>query len=252
MINFAAIIDKNNPDENMDELAQDVKEFYMLRDYPNKTIWNGGGGRISINRHIINYRDGINTDGTFDAYFWADIRVPCFVLKITKEGVAILQSVERRAGCFIDDHDISKDLVNAAIKLAKNKKASSFQFMDNSFIQCPEKVHLADLSFLTTSKTWYESFLQIVPLDIIEARRLEKYRSIVIKNTWSTVYQKMKTMGEYIELDTEGIDIFAEGSAMIVLDRAKANLDCCRNLIFLVICSGISSLQGLVWTLSGF
>ena len=239
----------------MDELEKDVKEYYMLRDYPHKTKWSGSG-RIVINRHIINYREGQNTNGCFDVYFWAGKNKrlrPCFVLKITEEKDAILQSVDRRQGCFVDNHDNSKDLVRAAIQLSKNKNAKSFQFMDNSFIQCPEKVHLADLSFLTTGKTWYESFLSIIPIDPDEKRKIEKYRNIVTKNNWVGVLENMKKLDEPIDLDIDGIDIYSEGSAMLVLDRAKKTKLHCKTfnkkIKSLLLSSGIPSLQGIVWLL---
>jgi len=145
----------------MTELEQDINRHYRLK-YHNlvKGNWFAlatGGGRIMVNRHVINYRERKNPDESNDIVFLAGRdkkKRPCFSLKITKDGDAILESIERRNNCFVDDHDNSKDLVIAAIQLAKNRKASTFQFQDNSFIQCPDKVTLSDLSFLTTGKTW--------------------------------------------------------------------------------------------------
>ena len=119
----------------MSELEQDINRHYRLK-YHNlvKGYWcklATGGGRIVVNRHIINYRERKNPDESSDIVFLAGRdkkKRPCFTLKITNDGEAILESIDRRKDCFVDDHDNSKDLVRAAVQLAKNRKAVSFQF----------------------------------------------------------------------------------------------------------------------------
>ena len=239
----------------MDELEQDIYNYYRIKYQDIKIKWvQSGSGRISVNRHIINYREYNGDNGTDTVIFAGRDRKKraCFSLKIYKTGEAILESVDRRKNCFIDDHANSKDLVKAAFQIAKNKGAKRLELTDNSFIQCPEKISLADLYFLTTGKTWYES---IIPLKCGKQVMVDKFRELVKTNSWSSVYIKLIELNpDFQKYDFEvDNDINKIGSAMEVLSKLKKSGKHCNffseYMYELLLCSGIQSLRNFTWSI---
>jgi hypothetical protein len=183
----------------------------------------------------------------------SDEKQPCFIMSIIPGHESVLISLSRGIECFLDKIDDSTGIVLAALKIAKLKHAKTFEFTDNSVkIINGNKIRLADLSFLTTGKTWYERILPTIKMaDIYDRKDIEDSRAIVLKNKWSDVYVKLCDKDVKTNFDTDGINISAEGSALLVLDRAKK----CRlyaeffqhHMGALVKCCGISSLHGKSW-----
>ena len=234
----------------MDEFEQDIDKYYKIKYLIVKIKWAQSG---SGNRHVINYREFKNADNGTDTVIFAGNDLPCFSIRIHKTGEAVLESVTRRKDCFVDDHDNSKDLVRAAFQLAKNKGAKSLEISDNSFIQCPEKVMLGDLYFLTTGKTWYES---IIPLKSNKMALIEKFRELVKSNTWSSVYSKLiiynPSLKDYnFDFDTDANKV---GSAMEILSELKKSRDHCKffseNMNELLLSSGITTMCNFTWSAS--
>ena len=233
----------------MDELEQDIYNYYRIKYYTIKIKWKQAETN-SVNGRIINYREynGNNGNDGTDTVIFADSSRPSFSLKIYKTGEAILESINRRKTCFIDDHANSKDLVMMAFQLAKKKGVKTLEISDNSFIQCPEKIYLTDLYFLTTGKTWYES---IIPLKCGDQVLLDKFRELVKTNSWSSLYIKL------IELKPDILNydfkIDTDGSAMEVLSKLKKSGKHCKffseNIDGLLLCSGIYSLRGFTWSI---
>lgn len=241
----------------MDEFEQDIDKYYKIKYLIVKIKWvQSGSGRISVNRHVINYREYKNPDNGTDTVIFAGRhrnKRPCFSLRIHKTGEAVLESVDRRKDCFVDDHDNSKDLVKAAFHLAKNKGAKSLEISDNSFIQCPEKVSLGDLSFLTIGKTWYET---IIPIKSNKLALIDKFRELVKSNTWSSVYSKLiiynPSLKDYnFEFDTVPNKV---GSAMEILSELKKSGKHCKffseNMNELLLSSGITTMRNFIWSAS--
>lgn len=245
------------------------------RSYEWKTNQRGGGyGVINVGGHDIHYREHIDGDilivyGGVDALH----STPCFDVHldyVTKH--AYLQTVNKRSNgerlssdsrtvvttesCFDDDHQNSRDIVRGVYKLVQQYGMEKLEFRDESVIYCPEErltpgsrtavsaeVLLADLSFLTTGRTWYES---IIPnLVCMNCPNLERYRNTVYTNTWRTVGANIKG------LQTNGVDIDAPGSAMAVLNLMKKSEKYCaffsENMELLREWSGIQTLQGKSW-----
>jgi hypothetical protein len=114
---------------------------------------------------------------------------------------------------------------------------------DISYIKCPEKVYLSDLSMITTGKTWYESILPFTPNN---PEFVEPYRKKILEASWISIIP----LGE--SFDTEGIDIYAQGSAMMVLDRAKKSKRYCKffsdNMKLILERFDIESFKNQDWT----
>jgi len=155
---------------------------------------------------------------------------PCFILEIdTSTGNASLLDLEAgRWGdtCFTDG---SPALIKVAVWIAVSRGARQIELTDNSVIICKrtkEKIDLAELSFITTGKTWYERLIPgLTPVDTIAVERLEVWRQAVFKKTWAEVvpflpgievgYQdvlakdvlaKMKKSGEWCEFFANNMD----------------------------------------------
>jgi len=193
---------------------------------------------IQYNGHTIHVRETLD-----NLIFISADKHPCFIMELD---TATLTSLE---GSFIDIHESTKDLVRVAVMIARKHGIHEIVFTDNSTIQCPQKVHLSDLSFLTTGKTWYES---ILPLEYMSDSRIDQFRHRVMTNTWDDVFNRIRILGFTCPFDTTGIDTSTPGSAMAVLDRAKKSRSFCKYFSqymgLLLISSHITSLHGDTWS----
>ena len=200
-----------------------------------KLEWKQRGGSVMyIDKHPIHVREV--KDGKH-VYIHGGPARPCFSIELQKNH-AILQDIARGTHCFTDGHTE----LRAAAMIAKDH-ARTMELSDNSVIYCPERIALSDLSFITTGKTWYESVLP--NMTATNFPFLEHWRNTVKTNTWRTVGQDLPMF------DTNGIDIDAPGSAMVVLNRAKNNRSKCTLLSAymdqIIQQSGILSMYGRHW-----
>jgi hypothetical protein len=217
-----------------------------------KHLQAGGGHIVKFHGHSIYVRetpDESNNTLIFVSAGRLEGQRPCFMMDMNTEAkTATLISLERGSTCFIDAHESTKDLVRVAVMIANQRGIRELELTDNSTIQCPQKVHISDLSFLSTGKTWYES---ILPLECLSDLPIEDYRKRVQKNAWKDVVSRIHMLGFSCPFSTTGIDISAPGSAMAVFDRAKKSKQFCAYLSqymeVLVVSSQITTLHGSVW-----
>jgi hypothetical protein len=141
-------------------------------------------------------------------------------------------------------HKESRDIVRAAYILARDRGMTRIDLHDLSYIYCPEEVRLADLSFLSTGRTWYESILPT--MRVIDMPEIEEYRQRVRSNTWRQVGHDLLP-----DVDINGIDIDAPGSAMAVIAALKESRDFCRwfsrHMNKLMLRSGVPSVMSTHW-----
>ena len=241
-------------------LLSEINKYLFIRQLqagksPTPVTWlhtQTGGGIITYNGHKIHIRETIDEENTHLIFISAgrlEGQRPCFMMELDVSAkTATLISLERGRTCFIDNHESSKDLVRIAVTIAKKHGIREIDFTDNSTIQCPQKIHLSDLSFLTTGKTWYES---ILPLEYMSDSPIEEYRRRVVSNSWNDVYNRITMFGFSCPFDTSGIDISAPGSAMKVFARAKKDKSFCKYfsqyMSLLLVSSGITTLHGDSW-----
>lgn len=165
----------------------------------------GGGGRITVqhnghrNGHPITILEDM--DGRFIMVYGGQKRGGrlCFILEIdpiTKHSTMIdLEAGRWGDTCFTDGYKNSAALVKVAVWAAKRHGAVQLELTDNSTILCPdmiEKIHLPELSFITTGYTWYERQmpglrLRLHPLNADFAERLAVWRENVKGRRWSEV-----------------------------------------------------------------
>ena len=194
---------------------------------------------MDVSGHPITIRRVQDSD---TVYIHGGESQPCFELLLDDE--AVLSSVKRQIGCFMDDNPESRDIVRAAYKVAQMYGARTLTLTDNSSIHCPETVLLSDLSFLTTGKTWYES---ILPLECRSFTReaLEKYRERALSNTWRAVGDGM------LDIEITGVDIEEPGSAAHVLGAMKQARSFCTflhtEMAELLVRSRIPTMYGTEW-----
>jgi hypothetical protein len=212
--------------------------------------------KIRIGKHNIEYDIRSYNTKSIDLMAIAtkksDDKQPCFIMSITPGGSSLLTSISRGVACFEDTYDNSSDIVLAALEIARLKGAKTFEFTDNSTKTVSGlKLRLADLSFLTTGKTWYERILPIKPAANEEIVYIGRNRQLVLHNKWSDVYKELLKIGVEPNLNTEDIDVHAVGSAMKVLARAKKEK---KNYLFfnnhmldIIYASRVPTLQGVHW-----
>ncbi len=200
---------------------------------------------MTIDGHDIHYRhhiDGniivVNGGKNYDFS-------PCFVMDIDpKSRTAVLQTIYKRDNCFDDNHKNSRAVLQAVYRLAQEFEVSTLEFRDVSVIYCDKtEVRLADLSFLTTGKTWYESVLP--GLRCTDCKDLERWRTNALNATWRAVGD------EIVDIDIPGVDFDASGSSMVVLNAMKKDKRFCRFFASymddLVFRTDILSLYGRTW-----
>jgi hypothetical protein len=174
-----------------------------------------GGAIIYVNSHPLHIREELRGSSIF---IHGGESSPCFEIELNGTH-AILQDIIRRDRCFSDNHRESRDIVRAAYLVAKQRGIKTLELTDNSTIRCPQKVNLANLSFLTTGRTWYES---IIPgLRCTDIEDIEIYREKVRISTWRRVGSDL------IDIDVD-VDIDAPGSAMLVLNAMKRDKHFCE------------------------
>lgn len=237
----------------------DISRYWMIRHYPRVLRWkqHGGGARRILNvdgKHPMEYNISDDGRSIFIRGGHKPLLSPCFVLEIdlTDSTTAVLQEVERRDGhCFRDGHTDSRNIVRAAATIAIRRGVKTLRFTDHSYILCPEKVNLADLSFLTTGRTWYESILPNLRCVSPICRHLEEFRHLVRTNTWRQVGHGLIPL---TFTNREPINIDAPGSAMEVLSAMKRSRGFCE--VFaeymgrLIGRSGIEPITGTEWVCS--
>jgi hypothetical protein len=224
--------------------------------------------RININTNATNINTAYEEATDFTA-LGGSIKNPCFIMKYTvATRSVVLVSLRKNGVSFTDGYTNMRAVVEIAYELAAQYfKAVRFYFTDNSYVDCsgdepilgvnidndamtnaneydvPEsaKIRLANWSFLTTGRTWYESILPVrcIPMDRVVRGSIESWRTKVQTNRWRDVAGPLLDM-----FDTSGIDIDAPGSAMAVLTRVKQSRAYCgviaANLRELRIRSGVT------------
>jgi hypothetical protein len=232
----------------MSYLNKDLTSYFIKRDYPHKPIILQKGGAkkytTTIDGHPIQIIESINRYSGNDIVFRGGKEAyPCFILSINKYKEATLTGLTKDKLCFIDGYENSRDLVRIAASLAKERGAKSLTLTDISYIKCPEKVYLSDLSMITTGKTWYES---ILPFNPMNPEFVEPFRKKIVEASWISI------MPESAGFNTEGINITSPGSAILVLDRAKKDKRFCKffsdNMHILLERFGVKSFKNQDWT----
>jgi len=244
----------------MDKLNRDIQRYCFINRF-NFTM-RGGANRkyeVTYKGHKMYYNSAPDVNGdkhTIFIFGGRDAgRRPCFHLSI-KDKVANLISIERGEDCFVDRHNNTKEMVEIAFKIAKDKGCKTFILTDNSYISCPPTAQfkLSDVYFLTTGQTWYES---ILPIKITEYddEQMAEYRRRAKTLSWSRVATYLVSKGATLDfIDVADFDINAAGSAMAILSKIKKmkNGVSCRffaehtvNIRFI---AGLISFHGTLWT----
>lgn len=214
---------------------------------------------FNISKKVYNvnyYRNIANTEISIIATPIYNIqKLSRFMLTITRKGKSSLLLFNKHIGYYENEHNISSNIVLYALKIAIQKGAKTFEFIDNSMITIDEqKIPLVNLLFLTIGKSYYEQFLPIIIDDEKSNAIIEFRRKKCNTNTWRTVYNNLIKKEIDTSFNITDIDIDEAGSAMKVLERAK-NSKQYTNFFYkhmdeLICASDISALHGMSWILN--
>ena len=178
---------------------------------------------------------------------------PCFVLHTYPNSTdGLLADFIRSGTCSIDPGATTKHAGRAAFALAKELGVKELRLTDNSskHISPTKAFVVSDMEFLSLGKTWYETFLPIVPEPSAQSY-IEIARVRVHQNTWADVFTCLTLRFPTIEIPVavDDIDTSAPGSAMIVFQRIKnAKSDFFADYRWgLTQCNGFDSLHGSSW-----
>jgi len=154
----------------------------------------------------------------------------CFTMFIEDEGdgqkSATLDNLSRDDNCFLDDLSNSHDLVNVAVKFARQRhNVILLRLVDNSRIECPEYVSLSNLSLVTTGFTWYQSCIPgLMPENLVNRELFKHWQMRVNNVSWDALWDylsKHDVAPPPDGFDTSRIDTASPGSAKTVLNRLK-------------------------------
>jgi hypothetical protein len=217
----------------------------------------GGGiksqGIVSANGFQYNYDQDYEA-GVYTIYGGRPRRkTECFLLFVNKDKTAELHSMRHSADCALQDNANSRNLLHAALALAKERGAHRIELTDvaNKHLLSGKSFRLSNMYFLTTGRTWFETYGGFRPIATDE-RDVSGWRQQVLTNRWGRVFaclrNKLPTIT--IPVDISDIDGDAKGSAMEVLRRIKE----ARTSFFadyeraLLECSKIGAMETVTWT----
>lgn len=216
----------------------------------------GGGRVVTQGGYRYHVRESMDGDTLVIRGGGVPNKANCFMVMISPDKTAELHDIRRGADCSLDGPSApTGNMVHLAIRLAKERGAHTLYIQDMARIADPgrtTKFKLADVSLLTTGKSWYHQFL---PLTSSDDDALARWRDIIETNTWDKVYACLTSIKGNIPVPdgvTAGVDTASPGSAKTVLTRIKqARTDFfAKYLTELIPCSGVSSIYGWTWTYS--
>jgi hypothetical protein len=204
-------------------------------EHPRKfTIKQSGRAIITIGEKRFTYYED-KTNQMFLIHGGGDKEDPCFSIEIVEKDdlkYAIISQIIQRTSCSLDDPVESEDIVRAAVELSKIYKAMWVEIVDDSGI-CKKdygfSVHLSDYYMLTRGNTWYETIYTFQPDNKDE---IEDAKNQVTNISWKEVVangkRRYKQRFDPIlsEINTDGINITARGSAMAVLRTVPYSSRC--------------------------
>lgn len=209
-------------------------------------------GIVSANGFNYNYIEDY-TAGAYTIYAGRPrLKSDCFLLFVNPDKVAVLHSMRQSKDCAFQDNATSYNLLHAAMQLAKEKGATRIELTDvaNKRLPYEKSFRLSTMYFLTTGRTWYETYGDFHPIAADEPD-VSMWRHMALTNQWNKVYSCLKKQipDITIPVDISDIDGRAKGSAMEVFRRIKD----ARSSFFadyqraLMICSKIGPLESITW-----
>lgn len=239
--------------KNKGILSNEVKRILLQRRFdtglPFLPLQQKGGGVISANGFRFKYTTYMD-DNTY--VFNGGNKYDCFMLFINLDHTAHLQGLRRGDNCSIEGGATTRNTLHAAMALAREKGAKTLTLDDTSNKYLPNKKYfsLSDMYFVTTGRTWYETYGGFHPTDEF-VDQVARWRHIVATNTWDSVLAALhKAYTDVrVPVDISDIDGSASGSAMIVLQRIKeANTEFFADYnLNLAQCCGIGALEKIKW-----
>jgi hypothetical protein len=239
--------------------SREVRRALLSYDFWKSNGQYGGGDlTVSVPGANYNYRINRNRGAIVIRGGRKKGRPECFLLIIEKNHTAILQSLKQAADCALNPDTTGRHLVEAALKLARERHITSLELDDISKkdLSHSKSFKLGNVYFLTSGKTWYETLIPgLYPTQ--KADKIAEWRERVTTNRWSDVAARLPpgaVDAVSISGAADGIDPTVSGSAMVVLYRMKD----ARTTFFadwedeLLIASGIGSLYGLPWRTDSF
>lgn len=243
------------------QYEEDLQFFIMYGDHPFsrepfRAKQNGGGSVRVGNQTIVYKQDRMGNRIVIQSD--RPVSAGQFILFLDGE-VAILHSVSKVITPL--QTETTKDLVRAAVQIAKTRGASWIEVTDNSTI-CKEGVNvdsavsLADYSFVTKGKTWYETIFSFILKG--DKTEINDNRNIIQSTSWKDIITypsrqhraKLQQMKNELPVDITNINISAPGSIMTVLSKIPYDSRCNffqKYLKYILMAAELVSLKDTVW-----
>ena len=236
-------------------LQEDIVRAWRSTHYGAPLRWSQrGGGRTILymdSKHPIEVLEEISGNTILILAGNKPETAPCIMMDLyPATGLAVLNDIDRRDGhCFRDNNPVGRDIVLAAFTIAYRRGMRRIELTDKSYKECPDKIPLSNLSFMTRGATWYETILP--NLTCVNCHFLEDYRRLARQNTWRRASATISHPAIDELIRAHRIDVDAEGSAMAVLSAMKDSRQFCvflaTYLDTIMLNSGIPSLHGRHW-----
>lgn len=155
-----------------------------------------GGAYAEGGGSAYNYRTNYNGNTVVFRGGRSEGRPECFLLLMDPDGSAVLQGMKQAPDCSLDPNGTGRSMVLAAVALARKSGAHTLTLTDNSkkyLADGATSFRLANMYFLTTGQTWYESIMGgLQPLEKID--KIERWRQRVHTNLWGAVEERMRRL----------------------------------------------------------
>ena len=203
------------------KLTREVRQATLAN-----TFWKSqnGGGIISVNG--VRYDNRVSRNGNTIVIHGGRTkgRAGCFLLLFEPDSTVTLQGMKQAPDCALDPGGSGRHMINAALKIAMQRHATQLTLSDISQKHLPsgKSFKLADMYFMTTGKTWYETMIPGLQPET-KQDKIPIWREKVHTASWDTIESALREQVPDISIPVHvhDIDTSVPGTAMLVLSRIK-------------------------------
>lgn len=143
----------------------------------------------------------------------------CFLLLIEEDGIAFLQGLQGGIERMLVP--CGQRLIHEAMTIVKQNGAKRLEITDESRKLLPNGIDLSLMYFLSTGKTWYETYIPGLQPEF--PIQMGFWREHATTNTWNDVWNALirHKPDAILPVDVSDIDTTIPGSAMYVFQRIK-------------------------------
>jgi hypothetical protein len=203
-------------DKYLYSMLNEYEKFnYTQNNYENNNFQNNNNNKtlnsISINKHIIKYKDVYigyfidKNDKSLNIEIGTDSKLKNSVLIQTDTRIAIIKSVGKRNKTNL--HFDSKKIINMGIKICKKLHVKNIELVDTAKFECSnKKLSLSFLYFIKYGEPWYSYNFGFVLSNKKDRDNYIKSKKILENLTVVDVISKIPEFEDYVTINITEIN----------------------------------------------